>query len=86
MEVLNNFQTFVVHFTIDRFHSCSVKSCKMAIPILAGHICNFTNDLNTVFSLKKRGKLVLPLGLLGNNDFFPDNQKLLFYCERIGVT
>jgi hypothetical protein len=58
----------------------------MAIPILAGHICNFTNDLNTVFSLKKRGKLVLPLGLLGNNDFFPDNQKLLFYCERIGVT
>jgi hypothetical protein len=44
------------------------------------HICNFTNDLNTVFSLKKRGKLVLPLGLLGNNDF-PDKETAFIMSE-----
>jgi hypothetical protein len=85
MEVLNNFQTFVfsILLSIDSIVVASKVVKWQSLFGLAGHICNFTNDL--FFSLKKRGKLVLPLGLLGNNDF-PDNQKLLFYYERIGTS
>jgi hypothetical protein len=69
MEVLNNFQTFVfsILLSIDSIVASKVVKWQSYFG-LAGHICNFTNDLNTVFSLKKRGK-GLPLGLLGNNDF-----------------
>jgi hypothetical protein len=79
MEVLNNFQTFVfsILLSIDSIVVASKVVKWQSLFGLAGHICNFTNDLNTVFSLKKRGKLGITIGSFFELMIFPDNQTAL---------